>query len=112
MLRPTLLLSALLLAGLAQAADKPEAPPVKPGWTVLPDEVPDGKVDQRVIEDDNTRIEELRVRGETRKITVHPKNSKAPAYEIIVGDATHDLSPGANTTRDTVGKRVWRVLDF
>ncbi|MDN3920693.1 DUF2782 domain-containing protein [Roseateles violae] len=116
MLRPTLLLSALALfaAGAARAADdKPTAPPPpKPGWTVLPDEVPEAKVDRRVIEDDSTRIEELRVRGETRKITVQPKKGSAPAYEIIVGDATHDLSPGANTTRDLVGKRVWRVMDF
>jgi hypothetical protein len=29
-----------------------------------------------------------------------------------VGDASHDLSPGANTNRDSIGKRVWRVLDF
>ena len=102
----------LLAVPCAQAQDKPaEAPPVKPGWSIV-DDAGEPKVDQRVIEDDSTRIEELRVRGETRKITVQPKNGKAPAYEIVVGDASHDLSAGANTNRDSIGKRVWRVLDF
>ena len=80
------------------------------GIMLLADGRPQGSV--CTSDDTSTRIEELRVRGETRKITVQPKNSAAPAYEIIVGDASHDLSAGANTSRDTVGKRVWRVLDF
>jgi len=93
----------------AHAADAP--PAVKPGWTVVPEPAPEPEVRQIVVtEDESTRIEEVRVRGQTVKVTVQPKN--APAYEIIVGDASRELSPGAGSTRGAIGKSVWRVLDF
>ncbi|MBT9492804.1 MAG: hypothetical protein IV107_10760 [Paucibacter sp.] len=99
-------LLALLLAALASSAalaaeDSDAATPVA-----------DAKVVEAVIEDDNTRIEELRVRGQTQKVTVQPKNSKLPSYEIIMGDGSRDLSPGAGTTRAAAGRRVWSVLSF
>ena len=75
-------------------------------------DVPEPKVQQIVVEDDHTRVEELRVRGQTQKVKVQPKNSKAPAYEIIVGDASRDLSAGPGSTRAAAGQRVWRLLDF
>jgi uncharacterized GH25 family protein len=117
MLRTTLLSCTLLLAGgLAHAADKADAaaklPPVKPGWTVLNEPAPDAKIERTVEEDDSTRIEQLRVRGQTQKVTVHKKNSIAPDYEILMGDAHNETTPLANSTRSTVGQRVWRVLDF
>lgn len=94
-----------LATGAAYAADAP--PTIKPGWTVLPEP----EVRQVVVtEDESTRIEEVRVRGQTVKVTVQPKN--APAYEIIVGDASHELSPGAGSTRGAIGKSVWRLVDF
>ena len=74
--------------------------------------VGDAVVVETVIEDDNTRIDELRVRGQTQKVTVQPKNSKLPSYEIIMGDGSRDLSPGAGTTRAAAGRRVWSVLSF
>jgi hypothetical protein len=74
--------------------------------------VADAKVVESVIEDDSTRIEELRVRGQTQKVTVQPKNSKLPSYEIIMGDGSRDLSPGAGTSRAAAGRRVWSVLNF
>ncbi len=96
-----------LLANVAaHAADAPP-PATKPGWTVLPEP----ELRQIIVtEDESTRIEEVRVRGQTVKVTVQPKN--APAYEIIVGDASRELSPGAGSTRGAIGKSVWRVLDF
>jgi len=90
-----LLLAALAAASSAQALN-----------------VPEPQVQQTVLEDDHTRIEELRVRGQTQKVTVQPKNSKAPAYEIIMGDGSRDLSPNASSTRGAAGQRVWRLLDF
>ena len=115
MLRTTTLLCTLLLVGTGvHAADEKPAqlPPVKPGWTVLPDEVPDAKVEEIVLEDDNTRIEELRVRGQTQKVKVHKKNSRAPDYEIIMGDAGHDWTYEAGGTRFSIGQRVWRLFDY
>jgi hypothetical protein len=74
------------------------------------DPAPEPQVKQSVIEDDNARIEELRVRGQTQKITVKPKN--APEYEILMGDGSRELSPGPGSTRAAAGQRVWRLLDF
>jgi hypothetical protein len=66
-----------------------------------------------VIEDDGSRIDELRVRGVPQRIVVTSKvGGKTTTYEIITGDGSRDLSPGANTSRGATGQRVWRVLDF
>ncbi|MEJ6001920.1 hypothetical protein [Paucibacter soli] len=73
---------------------------------------PDAKVERSVIEDDAVRVEELRERGQTRQVTVHNKGSKAPAYEILMGDGSRDLSQGPGSTRGATGQRVWRLLDF
>ncbi|MET0518814.1 MAG: hypothetical protein ABW005_08275 [Burkholderiaceae bacterium] len=126
MLRTTLLSCALLLAGgLAHAADTADKtdsaaaklPPVKPGWTLLPGEVPDAKIERIVNEDDSARIEELRVRGQVQKVTVHLKNSVFPDYEIQMSDGERELPASrfvvpSGSAGGTIGKRVWRVLDF
>lgn len=95
------LLSLLLAAPLGLAAS-----------AALARDVPEPQVQQIVLEDDHTRVEELRVRGQTQKVTVQPKNSKAPAYEIIMGDGSRELSAGPGSTRGAAGQRVWRLLDF
>lgn len=95
-------LTALLLLGCVLAAAGP-AHAAEP---------PAPKIERIVIEDDSTRIEEQRVRGQTEKVVVKPKDSKAPPYEILVGDASRELSPGPGSNRGAVGKRVWRLLEF
>jgi hypothetical protein len=66
-----------------------------------------------VVEDDHTRIDELRVRSVPQRIVVTSKAGRASnTYEIITGDGSRDLSFGANTSRGAAGQRVWRVLDF
>jgi hypothetical protein len=70
-------------------------------------------VKRTVIEDDGARIEELRVRGELKRITVTTQlGGKLSSYEIITGDGSRDLSAGANTSRGAAGKRVWNLLSF
>ena len=69
-------------------------------------------VKRTVIEDDGARIEELKVRGHTQRITVSPKVGPRRGYEIITGDGSRDLSDGAATSRGAAGKRVWNVLSF
>ena len=64
-----------------------------------------------VIEDDANRIDELRVRGETQRISVQPKHGGAP-YEIVPASGGRDLAIGPTTPRGAVGQRVWRVLRF
>jgi hypothetical protein len=97
MLRPTAL---LLLAACCGSA--------------LADPPPEPKVERTVSEDDQVRIEELKVRGETKKVTVKNKNSKAPDYEIIVNDAGRESAGGTGTgmPKSGSGTRVWRVLKF
>lgn len=48
-----------------------------------------------VIEDASTRIDEVRVGGETKSIDVHPKNGM-PAYQVA----------------PSTGERTWKVLGF
>ena len=68
------------------------------------------KVERIVVQDDNARIEELRVRGVTQKVTVKPKN--AAEYEIVVAPGGRDPSVGRSGNKDAAGQRVWNVLKF
>ena len=65
-------------------------------------------VQRLVAEDDNVRIEELRVRGQTRSITVRSKTLSARPYEIITADGARDLSQDRRAT----GQRVWHLFSF
>ncbi len=64
-----------------------------------------------VIEDDGARIDELKVRGQTKRITVTPKTGGKP-YEIIPPSGAPDQTEGPNGSNGSVGKRVWPVLSF
>ena len=64
---------------------------------------------QRLVsEDDQVRIDELRLRGQTQRITVQPKGGSGRPYEIL------QAAPGADAAqhRDAAGQRVWPVLSF
>ena len=64
---------------------------------------------QRLVsEDDQVRITELRVRGQTQRISVDTKNSVAPRYEITPQAAGSDPS----AAKSGAGQRVWTVLSF
>ena len=60
------------------------------------------EIKRTVIEDDKVRIEELRVRGQVRRIVVSPKASGVRPYEIVPPDAG----------RDVARKRVDLVCNF
>lgn len=70
------------------------------------------KVQRIVVEDDNARIEELRVRGQTQRIVIKPKIGNARPYEIVPADGARDLSAGPDASRGAAGQRVWNVLSF
>ena len=69
-------------------------------------------VQRSVVEDDNARIEELRVRGAVRSTVVKPKGAITKEYEVIPADAGRDISAGPNSAKGSAGQRVWRVLSF
>ena len=64
-----------------------------------------------VIEGESARIDELRVRGQTQRITVTPKGGGKP-YEIIAPTGSQDLQEAPNGVKGAGGKRVWHVLSF
>ena len=85
-------LTCLSLPCLAQAQAKPAAAAapaaaasaarVERDPTTVPQRGGEPQVRRLVTEDDAVRIDELRVRGVTRKLTVQPKLPGAPAYEL------------------------------
>ncbi|OWQ44021.1 hypothetical protein [Mitsuaria noduli] len=95
----------------AHAADAPSATPA-PAEPAKFRDVPEVKVEQIVNEDDKVRIEETRVRGLTQKVVVKNKNSKAPEYEILLGDTGRDLPTRQGDDRGNAGARVWRLFNF
>lgn len=67
------------------------------------------KVEQIRHEDAGSRIDELRVGGETRTITVQPKNGNAPAYEIT--PPSNNVNP-SNADHNSQGGSRWKVLSY
>lgn len=95
---------ALLLAashGLAQTTTPP--PAAAPAPTGI-----EQRTDRIQHEDALTRVDELRVGGQTRSITVQPKNG-APAYEVTPLTGSEDPSA---TRNGSTGKSRWRLLNF
>jgi hypothetical protein len=96
--RALFLTLALTFSGacLAQASD---ATPARAGQlSQLPSPTGDAvekRTEQIRVEDAGSRIDELRVGGETQNITVQPKNGM-PAYQIT----------------PVSGERSWKVLSF
>lgn len=69
---------------------------------------PEPEIKRTVVEDDQVRIEQLRVRGQVQQVTVHNKGSAAPDYQIVTSAGGQDLSK----TRGATGQRVWKLLSF
>ena len=61
------------------------------------------------IEDEGSRVVELRVGGQTRSITVTPKVSEMPAYEV---QPTEGVRNRSRSSSDTTGPRVWNIRKF
>jgi hypothetical protein len=66
------------------------------------------KVQHLVSEDDRVRIEELRVRGITQRVSVQPKLPGVPAYAIGVNADGRD----ASQDRRGEGRALWQLLSF
>lgn len=82
------------------AAGTPEA--------ALPQRGGEPKVQRLVSEDESVRIEELRVRGITRRVSVQSKLPGAPAYQIGTN------SDGRDTSQDrrSEGRALWQLFAF
>lgn len=106
-----LLAVALALLPLAAVVAQTQAPAQK---TVPETPAQAGRALQTIqrirIEDAGSRIDELRVGGQTEQITVQPKTS-VPPYEIKPAKGARGTPPAASGG-DTNGSRVWNVLKF
>lgn len=107
--RPLSVPQLLALAGVSLFTAAAQAEPRAAPEPAPPASHPEPAVQRTVIEDMDTRVEELRVRGEVRRITVTPKHGGKP-YEIIPAHGGRDPGPGAG--KGATGQRVWNVLDF
>lgn len=72
---------------------------------------PEPNVQRTVVEDDAVRVEELKVRGQTQRVTVKPRH--AAAYEIVPAAGGRDPSQNrAGQQPGAGGQRVWHLLSF
>lgn len=71
------------------------------------------RVQRIVVEDAGSRVDELRVGGQTQSITVQPKTATAlPAYEVRSHDGAR-ARPGNLDAGDTMtAPRVWNLGRF
>jgi len=60
------------------------------------------------IEDGGSRIDEVRIGGQTRSITVQPKIGDLPAYQI----QSHDGARAARQRENHGGTRLWMIGNF
>ncbi|MBS0466168.1 MAG: hypothetical protein JSS31_02705 [Proteobacteria bacterium] len=113
----SLLLLALISAPALAQTTSPNTAPTAPG--VRDDVLNQGKpsrVDQRIehirIEDGGSRIDEVRVGGQTQSITVQPKTgTPMPSYEVQSNDGAR--APRGNNDSGTVNApRVWNLRKF
>ena len=114
-MNPKLAIALLFVAapGWAQPA-----PATKPAARVVATAVAESgrsgepDVKRTVIEDEGSRIDELRVRGQTQRVVVTPKVGTTRSYEIIMSRNGRDTVDGTGGATSVVGKRVWNVLAF
>lgn len=119
-LHSTFLLLALASApALAQNASQNAIQPSADGRGQLleREQQAEGRHNQRiehiVVEDAGSRVQELRVGGQTQSITVQPKTgTPLPAYEVRSNDGAR-ARPGNFNESDTVtAPRVWNLRNF
>ena len=104
----SLMVTALAVLPLVAAVAQTAAPAV--AATQAGSARADRKIERIRTEDAGTRIDELRVGGETQQITVQPKTGGA-AYEVKPAEGARGSAPAA-ASNDTNGSRVWNVLKF
>ncbi|WP_439115004.1 hypothetical protein [Hydrogenophaga sp.] len=97
---PTLCLAVSAAAQTpAPAPDAPAPLPLTP------------RVERITHEDALSRIDELRVGGQTQRIDVQPKNG-APAYQIQPGQGQPAGLDSATQPTGSAGRSSWRILSF
>lgn len=74
---------------------------------------PERRIERLRVEDEGSRIDELRVGGETQSITVQPKGSALPQYEMTMPSRpAQNRSVVREGGESTGSQRVWNFLQF
>ncbi|MBP6406901.1 MAG: hypothetical protein KA335_14685 [Ramlibacter sp.] len=92
--------------GLQRSSDK--------GEQLSNTEQKDKRIEQRTerihLEDQGSTVDELRIGGQTRSITVQPAAGNMPSYEVLPSDGVRNRAQ--NGAESTTGPRVWNVMKF
>ncbi|MOA03444.1 hypothetical protein D3C78_1229510 [compost metagenome] len=104
----------LLLLSLAASPVLAQTPPgsavqAAPAQRGTPADKNNQRVERIRVEDEGSRVDEVRVGGQTQSITVTPKVGDMPAYEVQPNGGAHNRS---RNSADTTGPRVWNVMKF
>lgn len=112
----------LLTCGGAALAQAPVAPPAAVPATAPPTAVErtvnpgDKQIEQKVEhihhEDAGSRVDELRVGGQTKSITVQPKTANVPQYHITPSVGARQQPSQRDGVEADGTQRTWRVLGF
>ena len=112
----------LLLGLTASPLLAQTSPPIAPQGNVekreqLPNaEQLDGRKNQRTerirVEDEGSRVDELRVGGQTQSITVQPKTGDLPEYEVQSPDGARSRAGSRSGAETNTAPRVWNVIKF
>ncbi|MBF5003208.1 hypothetical protein [Diaphorobacter caeni] len=82
------------------------------------EEQAEGRKNQRIerltVEDGGSRVDELRVGGQTKSITVKPKSAEGgiPEYEVIPNNGVRDAGPSKAGADSFQAPRVWTLRKF
>ncbi len=113
-MRAAPLLLLLSLAASPVLAQNPPASAVQAAPDAPEQRAPQSdKNNQRVerirVEDEGSRVDEVRIGGQTQSITVTPKVGDMPAYEVQPSDGARNRNRNSS---DTTGPRVWNIRKF
>ncbi|MEF9966311.1 MAG: hypothetical protein RR779_18255 [Comamonas sp.] len=103
---------ALVLAApaLAQQTAAPAEQPAAPADAAPANDKYNQKAEYIRVEDAGSRIDEVRIGGQTQSIHVQPKVGNMPAYEVKPTDGARSRPDGFGETQNK--KRVWNIGNF
>lgn len=122
----TALSSALLLTILASGAALAQTPAQAPAQ-LTPEQVDqlsqkeqqaekrsNQRIERITVEDGGSRVNELRVGGQTKNITVKPKSAEGgiPEYEVLPNNGERDGGPSRAGAETITAPRVWTLRKF
>ncbi len=104
-------LTATALLAAASLAQAQVPPPPDMTRDPVPADRSNQKIERIVVEDAGSRVDEVRVGGQTQSITVQPKTN-VPGYEVKPADGVRAPLPVREGASGGGGTRVWSIGKF